>query len=120
MHWQIKEKAPKEIVDHLIRELQVSPIIANILTQREIETFDEAKDRVAHGLAEIATASHGDGEVPFDFALEAPLSEVQSELRNLDQHEAHTIASPLRFSDEGSEDTLSSEALGSRPSAIAG
>jgi len=43
MHWQIKEKASKETVKHLINELNVSPIIANILAQREIENFDQAK-----------------------------------------------------------------------------
>ena len=43
MHWQIKEKAAKPTIQLLIDELKVSPIIASLLAQREIQTFDEAR-----------------------------------------------------------------------------
>jgi single-stranded-DNA-specific exonuclease len=41
--WKIKESAPAEIADRLVKELKVSPIIANLLWQRGVNTYDEAK-----------------------------------------------------------------------------
>jgi very-short-patch-repair endonuclease len=41
--WKIKKTAPVDVVDSLIRDVKVSPIVANLLWQRGINTYDEAK-----------------------------------------------------------------------------
>lgn len=43
MRWTLKEKPEKEKVDQLVSGLSVDTIIASLLVQRGIETFDEAK-----------------------------------------------------------------------------
>lgn len=42
--WSIKEQAPEEKVRKLSEAIRVNPVIANLLIQRGIETFDEAKE----------------------------------------------------------------------------
>ena len=41
--WKIKPPAPTEVSDRLVKDLKVSPVIANLLYQRGIKTYDEAK-----------------------------------------------------------------------------
>ena len=41
--WKIKESAPAKIAEHLTKEVKVSPVVANLLYQRGITTYDEAK-----------------------------------------------------------------------------
>ena len=41
--WKIKSSAPAEIADRLVKEVKVSPVIANLLWQRGVNTYDEAK-----------------------------------------------------------------------------
>lgn len=41
--WIIKEKADKEVVDHLSRVLNIDESLANLLAQRGISTFEEAR-----------------------------------------------------------------------------
>ncbi len=41
--WKIKPSAPAEIVDRLVKEVKVSPIVANLLWHRGVSTYDEAK-----------------------------------------------------------------------------
>tara|TARA_R100000306_G_scaffold13173_1_gene15904 strand:- start:7577 stop:9268 length:1692 start_codon:yes stop_codon:yes gene_type:complete len=43
MRWTVQPKPPEEIVNRLSKELGVDTIIATLLVQRGIETFDEAK-----------------------------------------------------------------------------
>ena len=43
MRWTLQPKPPEEIVNRLSKELGVETIIAALLVQRGIETFDEAK-----------------------------------------------------------------------------
>jgi len=43
MHWQIKEKASKEKTQNLVDQLGVTSLVAQLLVQREVETFDQAK-----------------------------------------------------------------------------
>lgn len=43
MRWNLKPKPSKQIIDHLVSVLQVEPLIAELLGQRGITTFDEAK-----------------------------------------------------------------------------
>src|SRR5690606_13298470 len=43
MHWTIKPKPDPEKVVSLSKALKVEPIIASLLVQRGIETFDEAE-----------------------------------------------------------------------------
>lgn len=43
MRWTLQPKPPEEIVNRLSKELGVNTIIATLLVQRGIETFDEAK-----------------------------------------------------------------------------
>lgn len=42
-YWRIKEKANSEQIDKLVEELNISPVQANLLLQRNINTFEEAK-----------------------------------------------------------------------------
>lgn len=44
MRWTVKPKPPKEKVEKLAQELQIEETLANILCQRNIETFEEAKE----------------------------------------------------------------------------
>tara|TARA_B110000046_G_scaffold186012_1_gene231344 strand:- start:8610 stop:10295 length:1686 start_codon:yes stop_codon:yes gene_type:complete len=44
MRWTLKPQPEKEKVDKLAKELQVDPIIASILCQRNIQTFEDAKN----------------------------------------------------------------------------
>ena len=41
--WEIKEAGKPEIVDQLSSELKISPILSNLLAQRGITNYDEAK-----------------------------------------------------------------------------
>jgi single-stranded-DNA-specific exonuclease len=41
--WRINKVAPKEVMDRLVKEINVSPIIANLLYQRGITHYDQAK-----------------------------------------------------------------------------
>jgi len=41
--WKIKQAAPAEIAERLIKEVKVSSVIANLLYQRGVTTYDEAK-----------------------------------------------------------------------------
>ena len=41
--WKIKESAPAEVIERLSKDVKVSPIIANLLWQRGVNTYDEAK-----------------------------------------------------------------------------
>ncbi|MCB0396267.1 MAG: single-stranded-DNA-specific exonuclease RecJ [Flavobacteriales bacterium] len=41
--WVIKEAGDPEVVDRLSRELNLSPLLANLLVQRGITTFEEAR-----------------------------------------------------------------------------
>ena len=43
MRWSLKQNPDPEIVQHLITSLNVTPLIANLLAQRGISTFQEAK-----------------------------------------------------------------------------
>jgi single-stranded-DNA-specific exonuclease len=53
MRWTLKPQPEKEKVDKLAKELQVDPIIASILCQRNIETFEDAKNYFRPSLEEI-------------------------------------------------------------------
>ena len=53
MRWMLKPQPEKEKVDKLAKELQVDPIIASILCQRNIETFEDAKKYFRPSLEEI-------------------------------------------------------------------
>jgi single-stranded-DNA-specific exonuclease len=53
MRWTLKPQPEKEKVDKLAKELQVDPIIASILCQRNIETFEDAKKYFRPSLEEI-------------------------------------------------------------------
>jgi len=53
MRWTLKSQPEKEKVDKLAKELQVGPIIASILCQRSIETFEDAKNYFRPSLEEI-------------------------------------------------------------------
>lgn len=41
--WKIKPSAPANVIEHLTKEVKVNPVIANLLWQRGISTYDEAK-----------------------------------------------------------------------------
>ena len=41
--WKIKEPAPAEIIERLSKEVKVNPVIANLLWQRGVTNYDEAK-----------------------------------------------------------------------------
>ncbi|MFT3740668.1 MAG: single-stranded-DNA-specific exonuclease RecJ [Breznakibacter sp.] len=41
--WTIKEPGDPELVAHLAEELNISSVLANLLVQRNVKTFDEAK-----------------------------------------------------------------------------
>jgi single-stranded-DNA-specific exonuclease len=41
--WKIKPVAPADVIERLVKDVNVSPIIANLLWQRGVTTFDEAK-----------------------------------------------------------------------------
>ncbi len=43
MKWIIKDKADNEKVSHLADALKIDPVIANLLVQRDIETFEQAR-----------------------------------------------------------------------------
>jgi single-stranded-DNA-specific exonuclease len=43
MRWTIKQKPSQEKVKHLVNELKVDELIAKLLVQRGIETFDDAR-----------------------------------------------------------------------------
>ncbi|MCG8701798.1 MAG: single-stranded-DNA-specific exonuclease RecJ [Bacteroidales bacterium] len=42
-YWRIKEKGDAEIIENLAKELNVSNVLSNLLVQRGVTTFDEAK-----------------------------------------------------------------------------
>nr|MCH9660430.1 single-stranded-DNA-specific exonuclease RecJ [Bacteroidota bacterium] len=44
MRWTLKPKPPQEHIEKLANELGVHPLIASLLLQRGIETFDQAKN----------------------------------------------------------------------------
>ena len=41
--WVVKEEADRQLVDRLAKELAISPKLTNLLVQRGVTTFDEAK-----------------------------------------------------------------------------
>jgi len=41
--WKIEESAPAEIAERLVKEVKVSPVVANLLYQRGVTNYDEAK-----------------------------------------------------------------------------
>lgn len=41
--WKIKQSAPPEVIDCLVKDVKVSPVIANLLWHRGVNTYDEAK-----------------------------------------------------------------------------
>lgn len=41
--WKIKQSAPSEVTELLVKEVKVSPVIANLLWQRGVNTYEEAK-----------------------------------------------------------------------------
>ena len=43
MHWNIKDTPPQETIAHLIDCLGVDAVVAQLLAQRGITTFEEAK-----------------------------------------------------------------------------
>jgi single-stranded-DNA-specific exonuclease len=43
-YWKIREKADSELIDKLSGELNINPVLANLLLQRNISTFEEAKE----------------------------------------------------------------------------
>jgi single-stranded-DNA-specific exonuclease len=51
--WVIKEKSDKGIVEKLASQLNVNPILANLLTQREIETIEQAKKFFRPNLSDL-------------------------------------------------------------------
>lgn len=53
MRWTLKKEPEKEKIDKLARELQVDSGIAKILCQRQIETFEEAKNFFRPNLKDI-------------------------------------------------------------------
>ncbi len=42
--WNVKEQAPEDKVRKLSEAIRVNPVIANLLVQRGVETYDQAKD----------------------------------------------------------------------------
>ena len=42
--WVIKEKGRKELIDALASQLNINPILANLLVQRGHDTFEKARD----------------------------------------------------------------------------
>ncbi|PQB05406.1 single-stranded-DNA-specific exonuclease RecJ [Aureitalea marina] len=44
MRWKFRPEPPKETIERLVNELSVSTIIAKLLAQRGIETYQQAKD----------------------------------------------------------------------------
>lgn len=53
MRWTIKPKIPEERVQKLAKELHINKTLANILCQRNIETFNEAKKFFRPSLEDI-------------------------------------------------------------------
>src|SRR5690606_41685702 len=53
MRWSLKQNPDPEIVQHLITSLHVSPLIANLLVQRGVSTFLEAKKLFRPELEEL-------------------------------------------------------------------
>jgi len=53
MRWTLKPKIEKEKIENLAKELQVDPIIAQLLCQRNIETFEKAKQYFRPSLEDI-------------------------------------------------------------------
>ena len=53
MRWTLKTQPEKEKVDKLAKELQVDAVIASVLYQRNIETFEDAKNYFRPSLDEI-------------------------------------------------------------------
>lgn len=43
MHWTLKPRSEQEKVKKLIQELRVDEVVASLLVQRGIETYDQAK-----------------------------------------------------------------------------
>ena len=43
MKWIIKDKADNEKVSHLADVLKIDPAITNLLVQRDIETYEQAR-----------------------------------------------------------------------------
>ena len=43
MRWTLKPKPSETVIDHLKKELGIDAIVATLLAQRGIETFDQAK-----------------------------------------------------------------------------
>ncbi|MEM7185311.1 MAG: single-stranded-DNA-specific exonuclease RecJ [Bacteroidota bacterium] len=53
MRWTLKPKPSEEKIEHLSKALQVDPVIASLLLQRGIETFEEARSFFRPSLDEL-------------------------------------------------------------------
>ncbi len=53
MRWTLKPKPTNEAIDHLVKVLQVDPLIATLLVQRGIKTFEEARHFFRPSLNEL-------------------------------------------------------------------
>lgn len=53
MRWKLKQNPNPEIVQHLVESLNVSPLIATLLAQRGISTFEEAKTFFRPSLSDL-------------------------------------------------------------------
>ncbi len=51
--WVVKEEADKQIVEHLGKELSISPQLTNLLVQRGVTTYEEAKSFFRPSLDEL-------------------------------------------------------------------
>lgn len=51
--WIIKEENDNEIIDRLARDLNINPVLSNLLTQRGITDFDSAKKFFRPGLDQL-------------------------------------------------------------------
>jgi single-stranded-DNA-specific exonuclease len=52
-YWKIKEKGSRSEVDKLVYELNINYVLANLLVQRGISTFDKAKEFFRPGLENL-------------------------------------------------------------------
>ena len=53
MRWNLKPKPTEDKVQHLVNQLQVNELVATLLIQRGIETFDEARKFFRPTLADL-------------------------------------------------------------------
>ncbi|HLW61813.1 MAG TPA: hypothetical protein VKY33_00300, partial [Flavobacterium sp.] len=53
MRWTLKKNQNPEVIQHLITTLNVNPLIATLLTQRGVTTFEEARNFFRPSLAHL-------------------------------------------------------------------